>query len=332
MNAVACLVWYEARRNAWVLQGAIVGLICFAGFLWLLPDVWTGADLAGIPTGDEDRDPRFQSRIEIDSEQSEDGGVFSSRHFEWSFDSTRDPTGQPEPAGSSASGSTRFDLPDELQFAFRPRQPAALIGAMFLAAATLLGLFVAHLREAERGEMTLHYQSPVAAETQLGVRFLFSAAVVVSVFVAALAIYAGLQNLQSLSPTFPVAEGFGRTVRVEWSHWILVVTATQILPAAAYILLFVQIQNAYALLVTLLAGLAASLLCFERWGLAASEAAARLPLVRVSQAPRLVEPVTDFDLDRFRYDVPVDFVVVGALATLVMLALASRIFREAEWS
>ena len=147
---------------------------------------------------------------------------------------------------------------------------------MFLAAATLLGLFVAHLREAERGEMTLHYQSPVAAETQLGVRFLFSAAVVVSVFVAALAIYAGLQNLQSLSPTFPVAEGFGRTVRVEWSHWILVVTATQILPAAAYILLFVQIQNAYALLgggrlagfVTLLAGLAASLLCFERWGLA----------------------------------------------------------------
>ncbi len=339
MNAVLTLLWYETRRNAWVFYGAVVGLAVFTLFLFALPGAITGADMVGIPEEGEERDPRVQSRIEIESSNEEEDGSFSRSIFEWSFDSSRNAEEEAgEEDGALPSGT--YDLPDELQFAFRPRQPAAIAGAMLLAAATLLGLFVAHMREADRGEMALHYQSPVPAEAQLAVRFLFASGAALGVILAALAIYLAIQSSQNLSASFPFAEGLGSTARIEWGNLVLASTLTQILPAAAFILLFVQIQNAYGLLgggrlagiVILLAGLSTSVFCYARFVLAAPEGAEALPIVAVTQLPVLGDVVSGFDLSRFRYEVPLEFLFVAALVTALMLAFAARIFREVEWS
>ncbi len=349
MKLYGCLFWYEARRNAWVFYGAALGLAMFALFLVLLPGVLTGADIVGIPEAGEPPDPNRSTHVRIESGQDESGGSFFSRSFEWTFGSGTDPsekptgtdTSSPSPGEDQSSNtSSTFDLPDELQFAFRPRQAATLIAAMFLSAATLLGFFIAHVREADRGEMTLHYQSPVPPEVQLSARFVFMTGASMGVFAATLLVYFIIQASQSLAPALPVAEGLGAYANIRWGNFVLASAATQLMPTAAFILLFVQLQNAYGLLggqrlagfVVLIAGLATSLVCYDRFGRVTEETSSLLPVVTVRAQPTLDIALGNFDIARLRYDVPFEFLVVGAIATVVMLVVAARIFREVEWS
>ncbi|MDP6981285.1 MAG: hypothetical protein QF570_22215, partial [Myxococcota bacterium] len=313
MNALRCLFWYETRRNAWVLYGAAAGLVMFAFVLILLPGVLTGADIVGIPEAGEAPDPNRSGEIRIESSRDEGGGSFISRSFEWTFGTSPDPSDE-ETADDASTGarepmtdsSSTFELPDELQFALRPRQAATFIAAMFLSAATLLGFFIAHVREADRGEMTIHYQSPVAPEAQLCARFAFMAGASLAVFTAAMLVYDVVQASQSLAAALPVAEGLGAYAEIRWGNLVLASAITQVLPAAAFILLFVQLQNAYGLLggqrlagfVVLIAGLTTSLFCYERFGRAGVEGESVLPIIAVREQPTLDVAIGNFDLTR----------------------------------
>ncbi|MCP5044342.1 MAG: hypothetical protein GY944_25205, partial [bacterium] len=342
MSTIATLFWLEARRSAWVLYGALVGLVLFALVLLALPPVVTGLDVVGIPTeSEEDGGGAFEMHRESDA-------TGESRSFRFSRswgggDADEEPAAQPPstpPKHEDEDAILDLELPDELQLAFRPRQAATAIAAMFLAAAVLLGFFVSHLREADRGEMVILYQSPVSPETQLAARFLFMSGAACLVFASVLGIYWFVQASQSLSPTTPIVEGFGASASVHWRALVLASAITQILPASAFILLFVQMQNAYDLLggqrlvgmVLLLAGLVASVFTYDRLVTAAPEGARVISVVRVEAQPMLDALVTNFDPARYRYDMPLTFIAAAAAITALMLALSARVFREVEWS
>lgn len=353
MKAVTTLLWYEARRNAWVIYGASAGLVAFTLVLLLLPNAVSGLDLLGVPEPGEEPAPGNRSRFSISKQEQANGAVTSSRRFEWSFgfgadegqqgDEVAVPATPEDPAPEAtdpARSPSLVKIPDELQVAFRPRQAATLMGAMLLAAATLLALFVAHVREADAGEMTLHYQSPVAPEAQLAIRLAFLAGLASLVFAGAVAIHALVQTSQSLSPGFPIAEGLGSIARVDWTNVVLASVTTQILPTAAFILLFVQVQNAFDLFggarlagfVLAIAGFLLALVSYEVFVSLAVEGGPALSIIDVEGQPRLSAAIIDFDLTRFRYEVPLPFIAAGLLAAFAMWFVAARIFREVEWS
>ncbi|MCP4039902.1 MAG: hypothetical protein GY733_23355, partial [bacterium] len=68
MSTLATLFWLEARRSAWVLYGALAGLVLFALVLLALPAVVTGLDVVGIPTeSEEDGGGAFEMHRESDA-------------------------------------------------------------------------------------------------------------------------------------------------------------------------------------------------------------------------------------------------------------------------
>jgi len=336
MNLLTTLLWLEWRRTAWVFYAAAVALALYTLTLLALPGVVTGPDLLGIPQAGQPADPDTQTTFEMRQEADADGeqrNLRFSRHWAFGSASQATPT-------QGADTRVDFELPDELQLAFRPRQATTLIGALFLSAAMLLGFLIAYMREADRREMVILYQSPVSPETLLAARFVFMSLASCLVFLAALAIYAAVQRSQSLAPGAPILEGFGTNVTLHWGRLWLASATTQVLPTAAFILLFVQMHNAYDLLggqrlagtILVLAGLVASVFSYDRLVTTAAAQTPSLTIVAVEGQPALDELGRIFDPTRYHYDLPLAFIATALALTLLMWGLATRVFREVEWS
>ncbi|MBW2391315.1 MAG: hypothetical protein JRG89_23225 [Deltaproteobacteria bacterium] len=351
MNVLATLLWLEYKRTAWVAYGTLVGLALYALVLLSLPAVVTGLDVlnlpvAGTPTEDcqpPDCEPSGQSRVEMRRESN--GGNSS---FNWSFSKT---WGE-EQAVDSQSGSptqdeamgvpsgTEIPVPEELQLAFRPRQALTAAAILVLTGVMLLGFWISHYREADRGEMVMLYQSPVSGQTQLSLRFLYMSAAATAVLGAVLAIYWLVQTSQSLAPLAPLAEGFGGRVSIHWGSLALATLATHIVPNVGFILLFIQIHNAYDLLggqrlaglVITLAALSLSVSAFAWAAVDPESSSAVLRLVSIESTPTLDSMASDFEPGRYRIDMPMSVIAMGAGVSFLMLACSTRIWREVEWS
>ncbi len=297
MNVLATLLWLEYKRTAWAIYGALIGLALFAVVLLSLPGVVTGLDVLNLPVA-----------------------------------GTEDQAGAPV---------IEVPIPEELQLAFRPRQAVTAATAMGLTGLMLLGFWIAHYREADRGEMVMLYQSPVSGGAQLALRFFYMGGATAVFLIAVLATYWIVQTSQSYAPLAPVAEALGGRVYIHWGSLALVTITTQILPNAAFILLFIQMQNAYSLLggqrlVGLVLTLAALSLgvssFFWTTTLDPEASSALLRIVSVESNPTLDSVVGNLQPSRYRIDVPVEFIALGAGVSGLMLILSGRIWREVEWS
>lgn len=353
MNVLATLLWLEYKRTAWVVYGALIGLALFALVLLSLPGVVTGPDLLNLPvTGTEDDcqspdcEPSGHSSLQMSRESSDENSTFSwSFSRTWGDESAIDPgigpAAEDEAEGEAAASVIEVPIPEELQLAFRPRQAVTAATAMGLTGLMLFGFWIAHYREADRGEMVMLCQSPVSGDAQLALRFFCMGGAAAVFLIAVLATYWIVQTSQSYAPLAPIAEVLGSRIYIHWGSLALVTLTTQILPSAAFILLFIQLQNAYSLLggqrlvgwVLTLAALSLSAGSFF-WvtSLDPEASSALLRIVSVERNPTLDSMVGNFQPDRYRIDVPVEFIALGAGVSALMLILSGRIWREVEWS
>lgn len=364
MNPMATLLWLEFKRSAWVIYGALIGLVLFALVLVSLPGVVTGLDALNLPsagvasTVDPACEPPNCKQSGHSSVQLSQSNSESNSSFQWSFSRTWGDPSQPEPGvenknpdlddttamPGAAPGTdpsvVQVPIPEELQLAFRPRQAITAATAFVLTGLMLLGFWISQSREADRGELVILYQSPVSGETQLSLRFLYMAGTATAVLVLVLAIYWIVQISQSQAPQAPIVEAFGARVYVHWDNLILTALATSILPNTAFALLFIQMQNAYDLLggkrligfVLVLTALVLSMRSFFKAALDPQPAGAVLQLVSVVSNPTLDTVVSDFAPGQFRIDVPLEWIAIGAGVTFLMLILSARVWREVEWS
>ncbi|MCP4036308.1 MAG: hypothetical protein GY733_05170 [bacterium] len=353
MNAAATLLWLEHKRAAWVVYAALVAVALFAFVLLSLPNVVTGLDVLNVPVTGEEQDclppdcrPPGHSSMQMHRESGNGTSAFS-----WSFSKTWEsaPTQEPQepdvdarPPHNSATrpSSIQVPIPEELQIAFRPRQAVTAATAMGMTALMLLGFWIAHYREADRREMVMLYQSPVSGEVQLALRFLYMGGATSLALLAVLAAYWVVQTSQSAAPLAPIVEALGGRAHIHWGSLALALLTTGILPGTAFVLLYVQMQNAYDLLggqrlvglvlvlTALSLGTSAAL-----WAMLDPESSsALLRIVSVESNASLDTLVNDFEPGRYRIEIPIEIIALGAGATLAMLALSGRIWREVEWS
>jgi len=351
MSVATTLIWLEFKRTTWVFYGTLVGFSLYLFVLLSLPAVVTGLDVLGLPaTGSEtqpcnppDCETASQSKIELSRESGGgDSSVYWSFSRTWGGESQFDSDTPREVQGSTATvpSGTEIAIPEELQLAFRPRQLLTAAAALILPGLMLLGFWIAHYREADRGEMTLLYQSPVSGRTQLALRFLFMSSAAALVLCAVLAIYWFVQTSESLAPLAPVAEAFGGRSQIHWGGLSLAILATQILPNVAFILLFVQMHNAYNLLggqrlvglILTVAALSLSVLGYTWASVDPESTNTLLRIVSVESNPSLDGMVSSFEPDRYRVDIPMRLLALCAGISLAMLVLSSWIWREVEWS
>jgi hypothetical protein len=353
MNPLPTLLWLEFKRTAWVIYAALLGLALFAFILLALPGVLTGLDVLNLPvagtaTGSEqecvppDCPSSGRSNVQLSRESSAHGSSFS-----WSFSRSwggnpdaRDPDPPRDAATGTSAGQPSVvpvPIPEEFQVAFRPRQAVTVATGIGLTGLMLLGFWLGHSREADRGEMVMLYQSPVSGQTQLALRFFYMAGSAAIALLCVLAIYWMVQISQSLAPLAPMIEALGARVHLHWGSLILTLLCTWILPNTAFALLFIQMQNAYDLLggkrligfVLVLTGLVSSAEAFFRTVFDPETSGAVLHVVSVVNNPSLDSALV---ASQYRFDVPLEVIVVSAGASVLMLILAARIWREVEWS
>ena len=357
MNALPTLLWLEFKRTAWVIYASLIGLAVFALILLSLPGVVTGLDVMNLPLAssitesETDCIPpdcvssgRSSARM---SRESRDG----SSSFSWSFSRTWGSESEPGSGPPVALAQVDDDptaapsvipvaIPEELQIAIRPRQAVTAATTVGLTGLMLLGFWISHAREADRGEMVMLYQSPVSGEIQLSIRFLYMGGTATVALLMVLAIYWTVQTSQSLAPLAPIVEAFGARVHLHWGSLALTVLTTCILPNTAFALLFIQMRNAYDLLggrrligfVLVLSALALSARSLFRAALDPEPPGAVLHVMSVVSNPTLDTVVPDFAPGQLRLDVPLEVIAMGAGISILMLVLSGRIWREVEWS
>jgi hypothetical protein len=366
MSSLSTLLWLEFKRSAWVIYGALIGLVVFALVLISLPGVMTGLDVLNLPLSsfiDEDPgqsdcvtpDCESPGRSQVQMARETSGGASS---FNWSFSRTwggstdsdeeepgpgrADPQDALHPSNESSSDPSvvSIPVPEELQVAVRPRQLATVATTLGLTALVLLGFWIAYSREADRGEMVLLYQSPVSGETQLLLRFFFVSATSALAMILVIAIYWGVQVSQAYAPLAPIAEALGARAQLHWGSLFLSVLATQVFPNAAFLVLFIQLQNAYDLLggkrlasfVLVLAAMVLSLRSLLQEADVGEPAGAVLHVLSIVSNPTLDNAVSNFSPSQYRIDVSLEVIVIGTAVSALMLFLAGRIWREVEWS
>lgn len=343
MNAIQTLLWLEFKRASWVLYAAAMSVALFALVLYSLPATTTGFDMLNIPVAGEEPDclppdcgPSGGTQVEIQREQSDRGSSFG-----WSF--SKSWGGEPDPTPStrnpqSAGQTIPVAVPEELQFALRWRQVTTLAAGFLIPTLMLLGFWISYSREADRGDMVMLYQAPVSGELQLFVRLLFMSATMLAVSAGTIGIYWALQKSQSLAPLAPLVEALGGHANIHWGNLILSGLVTMTLPNAAFVLLFIQMQNAYDLLggqrlaglILILVSLVAFFVSF--FGGEPQVADTVLRIVSVESNPMLDSVVGDTSLGWLRVEVPVRTLAMSAAFTALMLFLSGRIWREVEWS
>ncbi len=329
MNPLSTLLWLEFKRSSWVIYAALLGLALFAFILLALPGVLTGLDVLNLP------------------EAGAAPGSERETSFSWSFSGSwggelkAGDTDVPlAPATETPPGEpsvVQVPIPEEFQVAFRPRQAVTAATTVGLTGLMLLGFWLGHSREADRGEIVMLYQSPVSGGTQLCLRFFYMAGTAAIALLCVLAIYWTVQISQSLAPLAPIVEALGARVQLHWGSLSLTVLCTVILPNTAFALLFVQMQNAYDLLggkrligfVLVVTALVLSAGSFFRTVFDPEASGAVLHVVSVVNSSSLE---TAMAAGQYRFDVPIEVLVISAGASAVMLILAARIWREVEWS
>lgn len=336
MNAIQTLLWLEFKRSSWVLYGAAIAMALFAVVLFSTPGSTTALDMMNVPATGKADEGTGQSQFQMESETNEGGSSVS-----WSFNRTfggepvpAPPTNQAAQIGQSGS----MAVPEEMQFAFRIRQFLTVCASFFIPGLMALGFWISYAREADRADMVLLYQSPVSGDVQLLVRFVF---VTVSMSAAALgiiAIYWFLQTSQSLSPVAPLLEALGGHADIHWDNLLLTGLIAGTLPNAAFILLYVQMQNAYDLLggqrlVAMILVLASIVGVFVQFFGGSPAVGSDVLQILTFESNPVLDAVIDIEnQDQYRVEVSIVTLAVNAALTVLMLFLSGRIWREVEWS
>ena len=334
MNTIRTLLWLEIKRASWVLYGAAVATVLFAIVLYSIPGSTTGLDLVNIPVSGEEQDASGQAQMEIEHEENEGGSSFS-----WSFSKSWGDEPDASAQRTQASDpSIPVRVPDELQFAFRARQFVTVATSIFIPALMLLGFWIGYAREADRGDMVTLYQSPVSGSLQIFVRFLFMSFSMLGVSLAVIAIYWVLQKSQSLSPLAPLAEALGGHADIHWGSLIVAGFVTMSVPNAAFVLLFVQMQNAYDLLggqrlVGLILVLVSTVAFFVSFfGGSPEPGSTVLQIVSIESNAILDSVIDTTGREGYRMEIALADLMWSAGVSAVMLILSGRIWDEVEWS
>lgn len=351
MNALSTLLWLEVKRTAWVLYGTAVGLVLFTMVLLALPGVSTGLDALNIPVQGEEQcvppdctpsgNTRFESTSETDGEDSSFSFQFSKS---WGDEPEPvAPNDQASPAGVAGQGqptAIKVPIPEELQMALRPRQIATFTAALGIVSLMLLCFLVAHSREADGDEMSLLYQSPVSGDYQLWVRFAYMSVSALLAIIAVIAIYWSVQVSQSFAPLAPVVEAFGGRVHIQWANFGLACLVVQVIPGAAFALLYVQSQNAYNLmggqrqmgLVLILTAISIHLSVWTAYAPEAESTGSLLQIVSVESTNALNTAIDNFNPSTYTIEIGAATLGLSAAISALMLFIAGRIWREVEWS
>ena len=353
MNTLRTLLWLEWMRTSWVIYGAAVGIALFALVILALPGVTTGFDMLNIPVSGTQTDcvppdcNPGETRIETHSAESEAGSSSS-----WSFSRTcgggaasqREPSGQPranDPSQSAGATTVPVAVPENLQAAIRLRQFVTLSTNFVIPTLMLLCFWIAYTRESDRGEAVMMYQSPVSGEMQLIARFLYISAAGALASATIIGVYWAVQKSQSLAPAMPIVEALDVRATIHWGNLMLVGATTLLLPNAAFILFFVQMQNAYDLLggqrlvafVLIVAPLFLFVVAIAGEPEAAQETStSALRVLSVDSNPTLDGMIQGFDPSRYRIEVETRTIMLNVIFTALFLIVSGRIWREVEWS
>jgi hypothetical protein len=336
MSAIQTLLWLEFKRSSWVLYGAAIAITMFAAVLFSTSGSTTALDMLNVPAVGEADEGTGESQIQMESEENENGSS-----FRWSFNRTFG--GEPAPApptnqAAKNSQSGSMAVPEELQFAFRIRQFLTVCASFFIPGLMALGFWVSYSREADRGDMVLLYQSPVSGDVQVLVRFVFVSASMSAAALGIIAIYWFLQTSQSLSPTAPLLEALGGHADIHWDNLLLTGLIAGTLPNAAFILLYVQMQNAYDLLggqrlVAMVLILASIVAVFVQFPGASPALETDVLQILTFESNPVLDAVIDIESqDQYRIEVSVVTLAFNLALTALMLFLSGRIWREVEWS
>lgn len=349
MKAIETLLWLEVKRASWVLYGAAIAMTLFGLVLVSLPGKTTGLEMLNVPSEQDatscvppDCEDRGRTQVEIERQEDEGGSS-----FHWSFsrrwgDETGpgvdDPTRATPPPATAGSQTIPVAVPEELQFAARPRQFLTVMASVLIPTLMLLGFWIAYSREADRGDMVMLYQSPISGDVQLFVRFVFMSVAMSAVALATIAIYWIVQTTQSLPALAPVVEVLGGRANLHWGSLILAGLVTGTLPNAAFVLLFIQMQNAYGLLggqrLAAMVLILVSVVAFfvSMFGGDPAPGTRVLEIVSIESNSAIDSVFGGAGANQYRLDITVETLAVAATLTVVMQWLAGRIWREVEWS
>jgi hypothetical protein len=239
---------------------------------------------------------------------------------------------------STATTGTRMDSGTAIEI--HGRQLAVVVVCQGLGIILLLGFMVIHYRESESGEIAMLYQSPIPGDLQLWTRFGYMVCAIGAVFDVVLLFYWALQRSQGRDFFGPIVGALGYQYQLDWINVFLIGMVLFVLPISAFILLFCQVQNAYALLnhrrisgvVLVIASIQAVVLSMgwviERW----NDSPIWIRIVHVPSLGGMEAALNPADPETFFFRAPVEVLAVSLFMTGLMMALAGRIWKEVEWS